>query len=209
MSNIKTFTVDFDSLEDCNKLLNTLKSNMGNLRSAVGGITRKDIFKSKFDACNNIFETDISSVYSNIKTDNDNHYYVYVHCDPGANIAVGKDGITTFGATLGMSKIPFYIGKGKGNRAFELDRNETHRKVRQKLKTFGNDIHVQIIKSNLTEKEALMYESKLIDIFGLRTCGGKLVNLDEGVNSSERRLLYAKDLHTISDFYKQSIKGLT
>ena len=69
--------------------------------------------------------------------------YVYSHSDPDATITVGRYGRSTFAATLGMTKLPFYIGKGAGNRAYELDRNETHRKFRQKLHKFDKEIDTE------------------------------------------------------------------
>ena len=105
----------------------------------------------------------------------------------------------------GLIHMPFYIGQGAGNRAFELDRNDSHRKVRQKIKTFDKDVEVKIILDKLTEKESLMYESKLIDIFGLTSFKGRLVNLNEGHNSKLRRELYAEKLRELNTFYKNSV----
>lgn len=42
-------------------------------------------------------------------------------------------------------------------------------------------------------------------MFGLIASGGKLVNLDEGVNSKERRLKYKDELREISMLYKNSV----
>jgi len=207
MANIKTITIDFDSLEDCQKLALQLKSIIGQLRlSESGYISKNERVKEVFDICCKIYETDISEIYKDQTLDESKIYYVYAHCDPGRKIALKKDGKTTFAATLGLEYIPFYIGKGTGNRAFELDRNDSHRKIRQRLKTFDKDIVVKIIKIDLTEKEALMYESKLMDIFGLKSFGGKLVNLDEGINSKERRKIYATSLHKLNSFYRNSLK---
>ena len=202
--NKKTFEVDFDSLDDCLKVLNQLKSRMGELHSRDIG-SRNDRKKSLFSACQKIYETDITSVYSNLNLDLNPVYYVYTHSDPDKNIAIGKCGKSTFAATLGMTKLPFYVGKGAGDRAYDLNRNETHRKVRQNLHRFNKEINVGILQTGLTEIEALMIESKLIDIFGLITTGGRLVNLDEGINSKERRLLYKDELHEISSFYRNSV----
>lgn len=202
--NNKIFEIDFDSIDDCKRLLNIIKSRIGELQTSING-SRKQKFTMIFDACKNIIDTDISIIYKNIILDENPIYYVYAHCDPTANIAIGKSGITTFAATLGMSKIPFYIGKGTGSRAYDLNRNESHRKIRQRLQKFNMDIDVSIFKTGLTEIEALMLESKLIDIFGLTSTSGKLVNLDEGVGKDERRKLYKEHLHVINKFYKNSV----
>ena len=132
-------------------------------------------------------------------------YYVYAHCEPN-KIALRKNGITTWAATVGFENIPFYIGKGKDGRAFDLKRNETHKKVREKFKIFEKDIKVKIIKEGLTELEALCLESKLIDIFGVMGKGGRLVNLDEGIKPEERRQIYYNDLKNLSKFYQNSLK---
>jgi len=200
----KTYEIDTDSLEDCMRLLKVAQSLIGQLKVNKYG-TRQEQAIAIFDSCMAIYNADISSAYTGMQFDERPVYYVYTHCEPTHNAQVGKNGKTTFAATIGMKKLPFYVGKGTGNRAYELDRNETHRKIRQRLHNFNKEIEVEIIKDNLTELDALMLESKLIDIFGLVTSGGKLVNLDEGVNSKERRNLYKDELHKISSLYKNSV----
>ena len=115
---------------------------------------------------------------------------MYSHLDPTKKIAIEYNPKTTFGATIGMSHIPFYIGKGTGERYSDFSRNDTHRKVRQHLSPASP--LAMIIRQGLTEVEALSLEDKLIDIFGLKVFGGYLTNLDEGYHSSERRKLYAQ-----------------
>ena len=201
---VKNFEVDLDSVEDCQKLINQLKSNIGELRILTHG-SKKQRVRSVFEACQKIYNTDISDLYRHLDLDPNPIYYVYTHSEPSKKIAIGKNGISTFAATLGMELIPFYVGKGVGDRAYDLNRNETHRKVRQKLQQFGQEVSVKILKSGLTEMGALILESKLIDMFGLIASGGKLVNLDEGVNSKERRLKYKDELREISMLYKNSV----
>ena len=196
--------VDYSDLNDLEELSNRIKSQIGSLKSIESG-SKKEVKQAKFDACCNILNEDIKDLYEDLSLDLTPNYYVYVHCEPN-KIAIGKDGVTSWAATLGLDLIPFYVGKGIGNRAYDLNRNETHRKFRQRLKEFGNDVQVRIIKDGLTELEALCLESKLIDIFGLIGKGGRLVNLDEGVKSKERQERYKEQLIQLNSFYKNSLK---
>lgn len=204
---LKKFEVEWDSQEDCYKLYEKIRSRVFEFKKLndPNHLSKKDKFLKIFNSCMNVYNTDISKVYNNLKLDETPRYYVYAHCDPGFKIAIKKEGRSSFAATLGMEYMPFYIGKGTDNRAYDLNRNETHRKVRQKINSFNREIKVKIIKDNLTEKEALMLESKLIDIFGLVSYKGRLVNLDEGINNTERRKLYEEDLKELSNYYKNSV----
>ena len=105
-------------------------------------------------------------------------YYVYVHYAPN-NKAVRYVGEK---AVLRLSGLPFYVGKGVGDRAFDLKRNQGHGATIKELllRHKPNDI-VSIIKDGLTEAQALELESKLIYFFGTRYESGRrglLVNLD-------------------------------
>lgn len=204
----KTLTVDLHSLDECNRAFNIIKSRLAELKRVdTNGIYISKAAHTKivFDECSNIINTDISKLYANLELDESPVYYVYAHCDPTKKIALKKEGRSTFAATLGMSNRPFYIGKGAGNRAYDLNRNESHRKVRQKIKTFNQDIDVKILRHSLSEKAALMLEAKLIDIFGTLAQGGSLVNLDEGVASQERKSMYINSLKELSIFYRNSV----
>lgn len=205
--NKKIFEVDVDSLESLKATYSILKSYMGQLNSLSMG-SRKDRNKLMFESCQTIWNTDITDLYSDLTLDDTPKYYIYAHCNPNTHIAIGKDGRSTFGASIGMKCIPFYIGQGTGNRAYDLNRNDTHRKERQRLKSFGQEIDITILKDNITEKESLMFESKLIDIFGTRSSGGILVNLDEGVRSKDRRGKYIDMLCNVSPVYRELYKNL-
>jgi len=108
--------------------------------------------------------------------DEEKKYYVYAHTDPLKQN-------THISQRLIVPGIPFYIGKGTGNRAWDLKRNQGHGKKIKEVSLYvpEKDI-VFIIKDNLTEEQALILESKLIyffgTIYGLRK-KGVLYNLNE------------------------------
>lgn len=192
---MKKFELEWDNLDSVRKLFNQAKSRYFELkREQDKSLTRNERYSEVFTACNNVLSTDISTIYININLDEDKKYYVYAHLDTTKRIAVGYNPITTFAASLGMEHFPFYIGKGTGTRCDDFNRNETHRKVIHKIRRLGKEPFVLKLKTELSESEALQYESKLIDIFGLIPQAGYLANLDEGVNAEERRLLYKDSL---------------
>ena len=166
--------------------------------SPRGGVSRRERTRNVFDACQRLWQMDISRIYDDVDTDERPIYYVYAHMYGDRKIAIGRDGKSSFAATLGMTHLPFYVGKGTGDRLNHLDRNETHRKVRQRLSEFGHDVVVKKLIDGLTEGEALAMESKLIDVFGVVGKGGSLVNLDEGHRTKDRRNMYMEELKNIS-----------
>lgn len=104
-----------------------------------------------------------------------------------------KRGKSAFAASLGLTSTPFYIGKGTGDRAYNINRSETHRKIKQKINAAEKEVEVVILKDNLSELKALCYESKLLDIFGLIPHKGWLSNLDEGYLKEDRRNNYMEE----------------
>jgi hypothetical protein len=104
-------------------------------------------------------------------------YYVYAHVDPRNRIFVTHENC---GGNYGGT--PFYIGKGVGNRAFDLKRNQAHGKTIQAIREAGyNDSAiVKILFDNLTESKAFEIESKLIYFFQTKyeNPQGALVNLE-------------------------------
>jgi hypothetical protein len=207
--NQRTFLIDWDNLEEVRRFFNQSKSRYFELnRIETQTPSRKERGARTLDACRIIWETDISSIYD-MPLDTTPKYYVYAHLDTGHKIAVGYSGKTTFAAMLGMTHFPFYIGKGTGERCNDLNRSETHHKVRQRLKTFGKEIIVFKIGEGLSEAQALQAESKLIDIFGLLPHGGMLCNLDEGHEAVKRRDLYSTAYEEISSLFKEARKQVT
>jgi hypothetical protein len=84
--------------------------------------------------------------------------------------------------------LPFYIGKGKGDRANHHLKYESHAKtntfkksVIQKIRISGQEPKVMFWAVNLTESEAFDLEKQLIARFGRRDLKtGILTNLSEG-----------------------------
>jgi len=75
--------------------------------------------------------------------------------------------------------IPFYVGKGRGKRAYLLtQRSDRHKKIVAKLKRNGFDTIVKIVFENLSEEEALEKEIALISSW--RSKGMDLVNITKG-----------------------------
>lgn len=81
------------------------------------------------------------------------------------------------------TNLPFYVGKGKGKRAFCLEqRNYKHRKISSGLKKLGLAVEVKILYENLTEERAFSLEVGLIAFW--RLCGLELANLSNGGDGS-------------------------
>lgn len=82
--------------------------------------------------------------------------------------------------------LSFYIGKGKGNRAWchldvrPSDRSFKTRKIR-KAQLEGKEIIVELIKTDLSEDDAFFWEVFFISEYGRKDLGlGPLTNLTDG-----------------------------
>lgn len=89
-------------------------------------------------------------------------HYVYAHIDPR------KNPVPLIPIDTALNGEPFYIGKGSGQRAWDLKRNQGHGKRITALRQLGHPdtALVSIITNNLTEQGALILEAKLIYFFG-------------------------------------------
>lgn len=94
--------------------------------------------------------------------DTEKRFYVYAHVDPRKPILkLGPLGVNLPGT-------PFYIGKGTGQRAYDLKRNDGHRKILSAIRAdgFPPELIVHILTKPVTELQALSLEAKLIYFFG-------------------------------------------
>ena len=121
-----------------------------------------------------------------------NIYYVYQYLRE-------KDSTTALVGT------PYYIGKGKNNRAYIGHNNRIP----------SNKDYIQIIKDNLTEQEAMDLEILLIEKYGRKDLGtGILINLSNGgegasgaIRSQEHkiRISQAQSGKIVSDVTKERL----
>jgi hypothetical protein len=119
----------------------------------------------KINSCSPYFPSLIKQDWGHLYNggDKEEKYYVYVHVDQTKSIFVTTE---ECGGNYGGQ--PFYVGKGTGERAFDLNRNQGHGKVIKSLLGKGltkSDI-VRVVFQNLTEAKAFEIESKLIYFFG-------------------------------------------
>ena len=105
-----------------------------------------------------------------------NGFYVYAYLDPG------KPGIFQYGEYR-FNHEPFYIGKGKKNRA-KVFCDHKGNFVQCKIKSINNAGMIPIIhivKNKCLESDAIILEKKLITLIGRRDIGmGPLTNLTDG-----------------------------
>lgn len=132
--------------------------------------------------------------------DTSKNYYVYYHCNPSKS----NTGFSTGDYKIKFAGLPFYIGKGKDNRYLSLDRHEGHLNLLKRLIGRGFSIEdiAHILANNLTEKEALILESKLIVYLG-----SKWAVLDDEIWHSKLRggLLINSNIPPHPDKYDDTI----
>lgn len=174
-------------------LINSLE-----LRSLIG-ISKPLSIRSKYYKA--LISQDWSHIYPR-KTEFGDHY-VYAHLDPSrAHFGAGKG----FGGLYAGT--PFYIGKGIGDRAYDLKRNQGHgREVRQLLDLgYTSDQIVKIVFDGLSENRAYELEAKLIYFFGTvyqkYRSKSTLLNLDIPKIPDYKMEMVAADKHIkISDIW--------
>jgi hypothetical protein len=104
---------------------------------------------------------------------------------------------------------PFYVGKGKGNRAYVMKcRNKHHKAIQEKVLREGFAIEVKIVESGLSEEEAFQLECSRIRMW--RKENIDLTNMTDGGEGSSGREPHNKGKpgrpHTQEHKDKMSIK---
>lgn len=200
---IRQFNINFDDPKDLKKHITILQKRRKDILKKLG-YNEITFASSKYSVhqilplMEQILDSNISHIYKNY--DYENKYYVYVHCDPRKKLNIKYNIKHLILATkFNLTHEPIYVGKGEGDRFLNLNRNDSHRKIRTQLLNMNLDLMAIKIKDNLTENQALELESKLIDILGLVSLSkeGMLINLDEGKEAKLRRLCYPKETFKI------------
>lgn len=195
-ADLKFFDLDWNNFDDVDKLFLKLQGRRQQLKKENGLLSKlsdTQRYQKQWDSIEAILKEDISFLYDDMKLDGERKYYVYAHCNPNEVIDITKKNpYHILAASFGMQYLPFYIGKGTGDRYTKGDRNRNYHKIANKH--INNNINKLIIRKDLSELESLELESKLIDIFGLAIHGGYLINIDEGYKKDHRRFSYRNHL---------------
>ena len=86
-------------------------------------------------------------------------------------------------AYLREDKTPYYIGKGKGNRAYKRNKDRIIKQPKDKSR-------ILILKQNLTEEESFRHEVYMIAVFGRKDLGtGILHNRTNGGEGSSGAIM--------------------
>lgn len=93
---------------------------------------------------------------------------------------------------------PFYIGEGKGRRAWShLSFNSgcinPHKdRIIKKIQSLGLEVRVSIVKDNLTKEQSMQYEELLIEEIGLANLSNICANSHPPVNYGKNNGFYNK-----------------
>ena len=110
-------------------------------------------------------------------------------------------------AYLREDKTPYYIGKGKGTRAYRRRKTE--------IKPPKDKSRILILKQNLTEQEAFKHEVYMIAVFGRKDLGTGILhnrtNGGEGISGlvhteeTRKKIRYAKKGKPFSEEHKKKL----
>lgn len=164
-------------------------------------VNKRETFDEKRVYLRCILAQDWSFLFQNYEDESKN-FYVYAHLDPRNKSFACKE-INV----LPCNGMPFYIGKGTGNRAYDLKRNQGHGKAISTLLNIGFDQNeiVRILFDGISERSSMEIESKLIYFFGTIYEEGRkgiLLNLD-----ISKRPVFIGSMHRyISNKAKKNIR---
>ncbi len=197
MSKIISLELDLENYDQVRRLTKSLLQRLKQIKPAAA--LREEDFMTLpsviLPICESIYNCDISSIYLNGNLNTDLKYYVYAHCYPerGLDIRNPKHLFLAQRFSPMLKNVPFYIGKGVGDRFLIEERNDSYAKIRKKIKSQNKEVEKVKLICGISEIDAFAYESKLIDILGLISLSqkyGLLVNLDEGKDPLLRRGFY-------------------
>jgi hypothetical protein len=98
----RTFTVDWDNLNQIKDLQQTLAARSCKLSNLKDKTTRKyDRKQKEFDACLEIYNKNLENLFVKNNSDSD-EYYTYLHCNPMEPMQARKNAKFAFAATLGV-----------------------------------------------------------------------------------------------------------
>lgn len=137
----------------------------------------RESFNEKMAYVKSLMKQDWAHLFNGYE-DESSRYYVYAHVDPRVHSFACLE-INC----LPCQGQPFYIGKGCGDRAYDLKRNQGHGKMINYLREKGcpDSGIVKILFDNLSERKAMEIEAKIIYFFGTvyeKGRKGTLYNLD-------------------------------
>jgi len=115
------------------------------------------------------------------------------------SLTIGKLKFYVYALIKPITNVPFYVGKGKGNRVFEhieSDGVNTSSKLKyetiREIRAAGNKVKHIIIRHGLTEKAAFELESAIIDF--TEFIGIDLSNLVLGHDSLDKGIMTTNEL---------------
>jgi hypothetical protein len=194
----KILKVDWDDPVNILQLISNLHSRH---RELTNFKSKREQTLEKLSIALQIWETPIEIKDASKSLDKD--FYLYIHYyKPSIGWPGKKNFKNIFCQYLGMSGIPFYVGKGCNDRIKVKKRNSSHSYLTRTISEQGCDFEVQIFKDNLTEQESLILEGKIIDILGQTVLkNGPLTNIDPGYRFKERRKMYETNLKELYKIY--------